>query len=344
MLRISEQLQQALTEGFKDNADLMRTLNTIAKQGGTWKSEKQARFILDTVDGSRWEASPPAQKWAKANRMGGEYLAFADQRIQGFGRSTASKIRLTGRLYALDGGGVVSIAKVPYQHQTQSSQGFQPDWDRTEIVFRRTKKPSIVVDPRGERAAAAKKNAPMIAKLKMIPNWEEKDIIVSFIGQLEAGGKLSVKQMGIVNNMLPPELVERGNVQNWKNQYTKFQDLLTKKVLPVIAKVAQEWEKPEIVQREYIEPIQEMEKHGFAKDSWTVYLVLNKLINMTNTRKNMGGFVMGTSGPEEIHKQMQRAFKPKPTKKSLNVVDFILKAVKAIDEKPASFWKSDWDR
>lgn len=358
MPRISEQLQQALTEGFKDNADFMRTLNTIAKQGGTWKSEKQARFILDTVDGSRWEASPPAQKWAKANRMGGEYLAFADQRIQGFGRSTASKIRLTGRLYALDGGGVVSIAKVPYQHQTQSSQGFQPDWDRTEIVFRRTKKPSIVVDPRGERAAAAKKNAPMIAKLKMIPNWEEKDIIVSFIGQLEAGGKLSVKQMGIVNNMLPPELVERGDVQHWKEQYAKFQDLLAKKVLPAIAQARRQeeierikryketieagkrWNEsvPELktIESYYESPIKQIRSQGYADTYTVVQNILQELANIT--RSKIGFITVGIDASEGLHKQLLRAFKPKPTKKSLTALDFVLRAVKVMESKPVQYW------
>ena len=352
MLRISEQLQQALTEGIQNDADLMRTLNTLAKQGGTWKSEKQARFLLDTIDGPRWEAGPPAEKWAKQNRMGGEYLVFAVHSLEGFGRKTASKIRYTARLYALDGGGIVSVAKVPYRHATKASQGFHPDWDRAEIVFHRTKKPSIVIDPRGERAAAAKENAPMIAKLKMIPNWEDKRIIVSFIGQLEAGGKLSIKQMGIVNSMLPPDQVERGDVQHWKEQYAKFQDLLTQKVLPAIAKEAIEHEKERIKEWEnadeqrrwllsepdmenvigyYKKPIQDIKKQGFA-DSWSIVsAVVYDILETTRAR-------LPEYESEIIHKQMMRALKPKPTKKSLQYLDFVLRAVKVMEEKPASYW------
>lgn len=360
-MRLSNSIKQALTEGFKDNADFMRTLNTIAKQGGTWKSERQARFILDTVDGSRWEASPPAEKWAKANRMGGEYLVFADQRIQGFGRSTASKIRLTGRLYALDGGGVVSIAKVPYQHATQSSQGFKPDWDRAEIVFRRTKKPSIVIDPRGERAAAAEKNAPMIAKLKMIPNWQDQNIIVSFIGQLEAGKKLSQRQMMIVNDMLPKDQVERGNVAQWKADYQEFRNWLIKKAVPAMHRANYEYElrfeqafktatagidindfaermtawsyrKPDIegTKARNEKVAKELTQKGYVEYDPD----LNKLYYHLYEKTGRGKYTDATDSDEDFHKHIQRAFKSKPTKKSMMAIDFLNRILDYIRKTP----------
>lgn len=232
-MNIAESIEEALTESSDPVSDTSRSLDGLIKRNkGQWKTEKQARFLLDRMSDRRFK-DRSAEAWAKRKNLEGLRVFSMMKPIEGYGFKDPSKIRYYARVYVIDQGGVVARGRVKVLHPKKGSFGSaKMDWNQVEIDFRRPKsaRPSVWVDLDTERSAQAKKNQPQIDLIKAIPGWEGKDILVSFVRQLEQGLTLSPKQKSVVQQMAPSTELFIGDKKNWEEAWEKWKRLLAKAV------------------------------------------------------------------------------------------------------------------
>ena len=78
------------------------------------------------------------------------------------------------------------------------------------------------------------------------------------------------------------------------------------------------------------------QSQGYANHMTVVHGIIQELAELT--RSKIGFITVGGDATESLHKHILRAFKPKPTKKSLAALDFMLRAVKVMESKPPQYW------
>jgi hypothetical protein len=212
-----------LTEGMNDD-DIAKSLYSLVKYNdGHWKSEKQAKFLQSRL---KHEHTTHIQSWMKGHHYQGKGFLYVSK-IPGTGTRDTSKARYMAKLFIWDTGGVSHVIRMKYVHAKKGQQGFYVDWkDKGKETWKRTKEPVVQVDLEKETAIKARANAPMIAKIQEIPNWENNNLLRSFISQLKAGRTLSFKQLNILNRMNPSAEKEDLGQEEWAAQVPRFRKVL----------------------------------------------------------------------------------------------------------------------
>lgn len=350
---LSEELHRALNEDVED--DIAKSLYSLIKYNdGLWKSDRQARYLLPTI---RMLRNARAQQWADRAGFKGTAIAWM-KRIEGFGRKTVSKIRYSATLFVVDDGGVVMSGRPKVNHVKNDEGNFDIDYDHVDIKWKREKEPTIKVDIDAEKREQVKKNQPTIAMIKSIPDWEDKDILQSFMDQLLAGKPLSPKQQMIVQKMSPEPEAMLGGKESWQEAWDNYKQLLINmlrvmKVDHVRAEVAlnrkyaahlaavarakedgkhepywhmREPDPPREVAKEFDRVMKQVKAKGHATlpgdaNNWIDHALANALGRLSRHMRLHGGFVQETV---EFAKQFQKAMKAKkPTKKALGFILFI---------------------
>ena len=357
MALLSEQLHQALFEDIEE--DMSRSMNSLIKYNdGLWKSEKQARFLKKQLGMLK---SAPATAWAQKNGYQGQAFATMS-RIEGFGTRTISKIRYASQVFVVDDGGVLVRGKVKVIHATQDGGRFSQDWDNVTVNWRRTKEPTIMApDLEAERKDQLEKNRPMKDMITRIPGWEDKDILVDFMSQLERGQALSPKQTSVLQRMMPDKGAILGDKESWKSDWIKYLSLGLKLLLIMkkddvegLVRRTREYEakskagkletgilgdeKPEDVRelrRAWDQIITHWKKHGSVdKDAGTKQSsglgsfvdsqLSYSLALMSGLHGSKGIPTYAISSTTEVADQMKRAFKAKkPTDKAMKHVFYM---------------------
>lgn len=202
--------------------DLINSLNRLVKQGGTFKSGRQAAFLWQAC--KRYSESQQhhawLRSWAQPYLTGpNSYPFLLVARDDRFGRSDTSKIRYYGFSYVLDGAGIVASARVKVQHpkagettanpigidQTlfERKGGATEQYDAQEAERQREQR---------ERALAetVAKNQEWIDRLEHLKDTnqraQESPIIDSFLKQLRDGKQLSPAQLGLLRKFMDVEI------------------------------------------------------------------------------------------------------------------------------------------
>ena len=354
---------EAILENFEE--DLARSLNTLAKYNdGHWKSDKQAKFLQSRL---KHQHNKHIQDWMSKHGYKGKGFLYLSK-IPGTGTKDISKARYAAKLFIWDTGGVSHVIRMKYVHAKKGSSGFYVDWhDKGKETWKRAKEPVTHVDLEAENAAKAKENAPMIAKIKAIPDWESNNLLQSFIKQLEAGRKLSFKQLHILNKMKPEDEKEDLGQQEWAAQVSRFRAVLASFMLAYLDKqkdadigVAQKWiankEKtsfhlytPSAEDQKALKDAEVADVEPFYEKKFKKYASVVKAFEKTGKYAAFedewswvwsGGLnelidaqrlgYLPADDPAEIFDQiMKKAMRKKPTKKSLRYIDFMLRAVKS---------------
>lgn len=335
-------MEASLTkEAFGDDPALFRSIDSLVKRNdGLWKSEKQGKFLLDSINETRFQ-SHDATAWAQRQRIPFMKVAYYQSGMSGFGHRDPSKIRMRGMVYLFDQGGVVLRGKVKIIHPKGGEGNFDPDWSHVEINFRRPAnvQPGILVgDPDLHLKQQIKKNKPTIDLIKSIPHWEEKDILDSFMYQLSKGYTLSPAQVSVVKRMTPDgfSLSDR---QQWEENFTTLIDNIVKKMIP--AKVKLYHDELEEKDQRTIEILRELENaerelktRSYTTESWIGREIIYQLEDLVNYRA--GSVSIYGDASEQLYKQHQKAIKAKkPSKKALKVETFIQKAADKLESMTA---------
>ena len=225
--------------------DLSKSLHSLVKYNdGLWKSEKQAKFLLKFI--KNYSSSPGSLvfDWASSHTdfdPATDFVLFMKFKLKQFGKINISKVRYAGFIFVVDPHGVKVRAKASVNHPSASNPDANFEFGgKATINFNRSSIGSISIDIREEerskereRLRKVKKNQPMIDKIKSISDWEDKDILVSFVDQLERGYELSLKQNAVVQRMLPQDEMELGDADAWESLVPEVLSLMTKKLIPV---------------------------------------------------------------------------------------------------------------
>jgi len=354
-MKLSNQLLEAVT-----GSDAAKSLNSLIKYSkGEWKSEKQAKYLLrDLKDNYQTKG---AVLWAMHKGLYGKGVVAIQlvTRIRGYGQIDPSKVRYLAQVFILDGSGVIARAKFKYKHYkkaTEKAGGI--DWASGKITFQRKEKPSkAYVDLEKEEEEERKrieadreKSKQQAALIKTIPDWEDKNILVDFMGQLVKGHPLSLNQMAVVQNMLPEKNILIGNKKEWIRAYSSLKKL-------VVEKLAKEWKDIDIYstkrQAEEYEAASEVERWSMSKpmtpeesakrfdnfisklqsgttdvgewpDSWIFNLLSDVVYGVGSKRQTI---YRDADGFGDIEKYYNKAIKAKrPSKVSLRVITYIIKA------------------
>lgn len=291
---ISEQLREAM--GSTDVPrldDTFRSLDGLVRSNdGLWKSDRQARFLLNRITGPAYR-NRAAEDWARKQGYRGHVIAniALDER---YGRRDLSKVRYYGNVYVIDDGGVVMRGKLKINH-AKSERGqyeFDVDWGATKLEFERKKNPTIVVDVEGERKAAVKKNQPDIELIKTIPGWESRDILVDFIRQLENGHPLSLGQRGVVQRMIPEKAIFLGQKEEWKKTWDRYAKLIGDVVVPALRDYHMEQE------REFEQKYQRFRKEKGESAYWPW-----RTPDVEGTEKKFKEYKLASSGASWIDRE-----------------------------------------
>lgn len=351
--RTSDSLASALHEGLSP-IDAAKTFGTLAKfGGGLWKSEKQARFLLNAIDSPQFK-DRGAEAWA--NKHGFEGQAFSVmQRIEGYGARDASKTRYWAQVFVVDKYGVVARGKVKVIHPKGDERGLSLDWTDVTVDFKRTAKPEIGVDIHAELRAAVEKNKPNIDLIKTIPGWESKDILVDFLRQLEGGRPLSLGQLAVVQKMVPDKELFLGAKGEWKKHFEGYHQLGMKllnmsrdthlafergRVPDYEAAIAggKYWgwsvPEPERLEKQYDQAIDGFKRNSvIPHDVW--WIESQMFASMRDLAlPSMPAVTM--YGTEEVKKQFEKAMKAaKPTKISLSVVMWLQRLAGKVNDESA---------
>lgn len=348
---LSEQLESALHEATSPS-DMAKTLSGLAKfSDGLWKSEKQARFILNSLEGGMFK-DRAAEAWAHKHGFEGKALSVM-QRIEGYGSSNVSKARFFANVFVVDNYGVVVRGKVKVVHPKAGEFNASLDWNDVKIEFKRTAKPTIGVDIAAELRVAVAKNRPTIDLIKTIPGWDGKDILVDFMRQLEAGRPLSLGQMAVVQKMVPDKELFLGAKGEWPKHFDGYKKLALKilkmmhethlaheksRVPEYEAAIAAgkyyHWAKPEPddLDKKYSEAIRSFSATEIIPHelSWIDTRLRSAMMDMSKTQAPIAVTSYGT---EEIKKQFQKAMKAsKPTKISLSVVTWLQRMADKVND------------
>ena len=301
--------------------DLGDSLLKLAKfNDGLWQSERQARFILNNMPNDN---SAKAKAWASSNGMKGDhyFTSFIDL---GYGRKDPSKIRFSGRVFVVDGGGVVGVGKVKVIHFKKGVRDFDLDWSDTEVLFRRTAKPEIVVDPDADRAAQIRANQPLIKAIKSIPDWDKKDILSDFVTQLEYGHELTPRQMDVVRRMTPLKSLPIGERSDWENAWKNYRTKMLKYVFPAYRKVVEEEVTNDLPK--YLSDVDKSEQQ-FRQKSYPEWWLDNELVYALeeHLRVKRARFMGSGSPMAELALEMGKLLgsKKRPTKRQLAAIDYV---------------------
>lgn len=305
--------------------DVVFSLEKLVKfNKGLWQIEKQGQFLLDQI---RREDDRDAKAWAKKKRLDG--LAISNMRVLGdYGRRDISKVRMVGNVFIVDGGGVRHMSRVRVSHHKKESEGFQLDWGKTTPMFDRDVEPKIWIDLNAEDARKRKlqeerirANQPTIARIKAIPGWERKKILVSFIKQLEEGQTLSPKQEQVLVNLTPKAELESVKPADTKKLWFKFMDqvsaLYIDAMLPLAHKGLDDDLKTDKAALDK-HNVKGIEGHGA---NWG--MVVNWIHGTTNIHTRDIPTWFAWASWSEMDVLLQKATSKKPTKKSLQAVGIL---------------------
>jgi hypothetical protein len=320
--------------------DMSKSLNSLIKYNdGLWKSDRQARFILNSV----WD-DKNAQAWAKKRGYKGKAFSI-NTRFTGYGKRDVSKIRIFTQVFVVDNGGVVARAKVKFVHPKEGNEGYI-DWDSYNVTFERTAKPSVKVDIDKEKRDAIKKNQPDIKLIKSIPNYEDKDILVDFLHQLEMGHPLSLKQKTVLQKLIPEKKIELGDKAVWTSAWEEYKKILGHRGL--FGAIHDNWfdnfgDNPKKDKQDQINDIKKagmnFTKIGKTDSFWLGDVPVNVLHSSFNiTRPRWSG-----DYDEYIYDEMKKILKGsasrKMTKRGADVLSHVLRVVDRFKGKRKSFFK-----
>lgn len=347
---LADQLSVALQESVNPVGDAAKSFNILAKNNqGLWKSEKQARFLLNLIRGPFFR-DRAAEAWAHRHRFDGKAFSHM-QIIKGYGTRSISKARFWAQVFVVDPYGLVARGKVKVDHPKGGQGSATLNWSQVDVTFKRTAKPTISVDVDRELATAVVRNQPTIDLIKKIPGWEGKDILVDFIQQLEGGRPLTPGQLGVVQRMAPAADLLSGSKDKWKDVLRDLSKLLLKMLetmrdshLPHERARVKEYEAvkakdgywgwtvpdPDDLEKTYNGAIRELKSKGYLSYSgdygWLDSKLFGALVDLTHG----GPGIMG--GTEEIHSQVSKAIKSKkPSKKSLKIVSWVSRLASKLD-------------
>lgn len=229
--------------------ELSESLRKLAKfNDGFWKSERQAAYLLRVLVTESKSTSPAAKRWAKGI-PGYTPDAFVFDSIEslshlGYGKRDPSKIRMMAWLFVVDDQGVLAQAKAKVRHPkggatSEDDYRVLPETIETTFVRPRGAVGDVSVDMRGklqqeedERQERIRANQPLIDKIKAVPYWDDKEILRSFVEQLEAGHELSERQKVTLDNIIP-ESVEF-DAESWRRIKGENDRILDRVVIPVL--------------------------------------------------------------------------------------------------------------
>jgi len=301
-------------------SDVTKSLFSLAKHNkGHWKSEKQARFLLSRMKGPFFKDSS-ADAWAKKQGHDGRAFTLM-QALKGFGKYDPSKVRYSAHVFVVDNGGVVAIGKIKVLHPKGDEKATTLAWDKVETKFERKVPPSIVVDLASEKKAQVAKNQPDIDLLKSIPGWEGKDILVSFLRQLEKGRTLSSKQRYILQKFLPDETVFSKDKAEWQSGWDQFISAICNKLMPAILKLTGG---KDGMEKSCTKAAADLKKKGWTS-SWLGSQLLWDVGDVTGYKTP--DLIIYGDASEQLYKQVQKGIKAKkPTKKALFAIEFAIRS------------------
>lgn len=342
-----------LVEATQDPLDdAMKSLSGLAKfNSGVWKSEKQARFLLNTLRYIKPDAA--AKAWlAQSGMKGRVYVQFVKLP---YAKNDPTKVRYVGRIAVVDGGGVVYLGTAKVKHLSQDNNTVEIDYSSLKDSFTREVTPTLVIDVDAELAAQAEKNKPDIELIKSIPDWESKDILVSFVQQLSAGKQLSPNQKLVIQKFMPAATMFVGEKDKWAETWEAFKKVAGTYALGfaqaysnmerahmakyLAAKEAgKTWyhaepSDPDKLEARLKEVAALFKSQGYADSSWAGRQILLDL-EQTAKAKLPGEVTAGANSDEELAKYVIKTIKAKkPTKVGLRCIQFITQAVDALGSK-----------
>ena len=220
--------------------ELVRTALALVKSNnGNWKSEKQGLFLLDSAKAysTRLHShdSSNAKDWlSKKGYDTSKLIAVAwYTKLKGYGRTDPSKIRYAGTVLAFDEKGVVFVGNVKVTHPKGEQQQIKMDWLRVTPKYERPKahQPTVVVNYFNKPYDKA-----TIDLIRSIPDYQDHEILLSFLNQLRDGRQLSPKQKVIINKFLPkPKDIGLGSNEQLQKDLETFYQLVRTKFIPLFA-------------------------------------------------------------------------------------------------------------
>jgi len=208
-MSIADDIRRLLDEGALTGAEIAQSLNSLCKySNGKWKSEKQARFLLNQLDTYR---NPDAAHWASRYKPEGHYVAvLITHKLEAYGHREQSKIRYVAYFFLVDEIGVKARAKVKYDHKkggivaSSADETFlRPDTD----VDKALDMGQELRDRIARKARQMSLNKEILKRIEGIPGWADKEILQSLYRQLEQGRQLSANQLAVIDSMSPPKMV-----------------------------------------------------------------------------------------------------------------------------------------
>jgi hypothetical protein len=342
-----------LIEMADDDNELFNSLTALAKfNNGHWKSEKQARFMLD-----RLKTFPPnqtAQAWADKEGLQGR--AYSQLVTLGYGKTDPSKVRYAARVVVVDNGGVGYVGSVKVKHATKDDPTTSLDWSTVKPKFVRSIEPVLKLDLESELQSKVLKNQPDINLIKSIPGWQDRDILVSFLAQLEDGKPLSDKQRLILQKFLPQKEVFVGDKAQWTKTWDEYKEILaafaTIEAAMAVEREAQRYQRyqqvlasgqkwyetnpsePEKLRDSLNRYVQSIRDEGHVRGNWFVTMVLNDFIDMSGARRSYPQGMGAGDVDVAIATYMEKLLAGKKvTKVAFEVVTFVTKLVAATRHK-----------
>lgn len=224
--------------------ELPRSLHGLVRSnGGRWKSEAQARFLLRLVAQVGRNPSPEMLRWAHAQPEydADQFVVGFTQFIEGFGHQDPTKVRYSGSLFLVDGQGVVVRAKAKVQHQRPSEGEYVVQLlpETAEVDFRRAEGSGHSFDIRdelrreeAETRTRIETNRPTVEKIKAVRDWESNSFLVSIVSQLERGGTLSEKQKVMLDRIVPVDVAF--DPEPWAEIVRENDRILGEMVIPAL--------------------------------------------------------------------------------------------------------------
>lgn len=346
-------------------ADMAKSLYSIAKNNeGYFKSEKQGMFLLKELAGiGRFNLPNPefkmAAQWAKKVGKTDPQTSFAGvlkYRMEGFGVRDISKIRIAVLFYIVDSSGVVVLAKGKVVHPKQNmtdlaSYEIIPSSIQSTFTRKDEAEPPIVVpyfakvkQEENRRQKQIQENKTVIDKIKSIPGYDEQEILLSFLQQLEAGHTLSPKQMFVVNKYLDPRQQEDLGLDSpaeWKKMLESFLDHIEKQIIPPIKDRLKDTNAEEEITRVENEWKAFKSNPSGGEYNWTAsHLIGNILMKLAPGRD----IVVVSMDPGAAVSNVQQAIALPPNKKMLkkmvNSITGIKRLVSVLGQRPANKIKS----
>jgi hypothetical protein len=189
---------------------IVKSLHSIVKGGGFFKSEAQAKYLV-TTSRSIAEKLPDPKRWYPAFDPAVNTALYTVSKIPWAGHSDVTKIRYSSHGFILDGRGVLVRLKFKVAVKPDDPNYGEVMFDAAVADFQRPAGASSAINfdvsgdetrRKREKDDRVAKNQPMIAQIHSIAGWEGMDILQSFVKQLQDGGSLSPKQVEIVNKYL----------------------------------------------------------------------------------------------------------------------------------------------